>query len=409
MAISSNRQSLVRPSPQQSESGARGIEKVTLLRRDREERPAAVRQKAHSPESEPRVSLPLLATANDIRELVKFLKKKPAGATIVEAMDALKKRALDPRKIAAYEYWGIISRRGDRLKLSPLGEELARRLEPEAQIFRTLLNRTIFYRSVLEWADCEQLELVTHDDVAGYWREHHAEAIESSHEKVIEGNVISFFHLCQAAELGVMTVGKKGQPARLRVDRAELEAYLTTTSLAVEPLAEDENAEPEPVTFIDTKPPPPAALPPEPCRVFISHRNKAELADQLRVSLELADIASEIIERSESGARPLADRMFQAMRACQAGLIVVTDEDCCRDETGQLALKQSVLLEISAAFALYHRQLLLLWDQRVPVPDSLQGLSHCTHGGGALSWETGVQLVKMLKDFKSQFQCEVRR
>src|SRR5687768_13593702 len=54
------------------------------------------------------LALPILATAGDIREVVQFLKKKPRGVTIVEAMDADKKRVFEPRKVTAYEFWGII-------------------------------------------------------------------------------------------------------------------------------------------------------------------------------------------------------------------------------------------------------------------------------------------------------------
>ena len=66
-------------------------------------------------------ALPILASASDVRELVQYLKKKPAGITVVEASDAIKKRLFDPRKVAAYEAWGIISKSGDRMKVNELG------------------------------------------------------------------------------------------------------------------------------------------------------------------------------------------------------------------------------------------------------------------------------------------------
>ena len=72
-------------------------------------------------EGDPAAALPILATADDAREVVQFLKKKPEGITIIEASDAIRKRLFDPRKVAAYELWGIVSRNGDRMKLSQLG------------------------------------------------------------------------------------------------------------------------------------------------------------------------------------------------------------------------------------------------------------------------------------------------
>ena len=51
-----------------------------------------------------KATLPLLATANDVRELIRYLKKHPDGVTIVEALGEVKKRILDPRKTwARYE------------------------------------------------------------------------------------------------------------------------------------------------------------------------------------------------------------------------------------------------------------------------------------------------------------------
>src|SRR5215216_5458649 len=72
--------------------------------------------------SESEINLPILATANDLREVVKFFKYKPNGVSVVEVMNAEPRRVFDARKIAAYEFWGIISHSEDRLQLTPLGE-----------------------------------------------------------------------------------------------------------------------------------------------------------------------------------------------------------------------------------------------------------------------------------------------
>jgi hypothetical protein len=44
------------------------------------------------------MALPVLTTAEDVRELVRFLKNKPTGATIAEAKAALKSRCSIPGK-----------------------------------------------------------------------------------------------------------------------------------------------------------------------------------------------------------------------------------------------------------------------------------------------------------------------
>src|SRR6266700_2127251 len=176
-------------------------------------------------EGTPTATLPILATASDVREIVQLLKKRPEGITIVEASDAVRKRLFDPRKVAAYEIWGIISKSGDRMKLSELGHEFAKKLEPEAQMYRVMLDNTPPYRAVLEWIYQQDIDLVTFADIVEYWEEHFPEALQQG-EKTPEGQVVSFLHLCHAGEIGVATVGRKHQPSRLRVDHDELAAYI---------------------------------------------------------------------------------------------------------------------------------------------------------------------------------------
>src|SRR5215207_1605150 len=176
-------------------------------------------------EGAPKSSLPLLATANDVREVVQLLKKKPEGITVAEASDSARRRLFDPRKIPAYELWGIVSKSGDRITLSHLGREFASRLAPEAQLYRVLLDNTPPYRALLEWIHRQRLELATYSDIVGYWEDHFPEALQRG-ERAAEGHVQSFIQLCHAAEVGAATAGRKGQPSRLRVDHDELAAHL---------------------------------------------------------------------------------------------------------------------------------------------------------------------------------------
>ena len=94
-------------------------------------------------------NLPGWATVNDIREVVQFLKRHEEGITIVQALDSLRKRTFDPRKLEAYDFWGIVVRSGDRIKLSDLGWEMARLRAPEADFFRKLLTQHRSYSLTL--------------------------------------------------------------------------------------------------------------------------------------------------------------------------------------------------------------------------------------------------------------------
>src|SRR5215204_2406411 len=99
----------VRPEP--AESGATALR---LLTPTKDEPKAA--------------TLPVLATPGDLREAVQYLKRKPTGVSVVEALADARRRVFEPRKVAAYESWGVVARRGERLLLTRLGREFARTL-----------------------------------------------------------------------------------------------------------------------------------------------------------------------------------------------------------------------------------------------------------------------------------------
>jgi hypothetical protein len=396
-----------------SSHAVRTGERVTSLLRDRSERFSPLREISTRAQETPTPTLPVMATIGDVRELVRLLKKKRVGISIVEAMNSEQKRIFDPRKIAAYEFWGIVDRDGERLKLTTLGLEIARQLEPEAQLYRTVLDNIAAYRSVLEWVFHQGLSLVTHLDVAAYWQEQYTEAGANRDEKTIEASVVCFFHLCQAAELGTATIGKRGQPARLHVERTELANYIRSSprSAAVEmfstePLpANDEPAASARESSTATGREPTRAANDQ--RLLISHGKKKEIVEQIQVALSLADIESAVAERTGAcalegggGGGPVAEHILYAMRQCDAAIIIVAAEDCVQEQTGSPSLKEDVLVEIGAAFVFYDRRVVLLWDASVPVPSNLQNLSRCRFEGGELTWETGIELLRAIKELK---------
>jgi hypothetical protein len=57
------------------------------------------------------MALPVLTTAEDVADLISYLKTKPTGAILNEAKAAIKQSVLDPRKFTAYTLWGFITKR----------------------------------------------------------------------------------------------------------------------------------------------------------------------------------------------------------------------------------------------------------------------------------------------------------
>lgn len=362
------------------------------------------------------MSLPILTTAEDVRSIVGYLKSKPTGASIADAKAVVDKSLLDSRKIAAYVTWGVVQRDGDRLKLAQRGWDLARRIKNEQVVFREILDSIAPYRSALEWSHHQQFEELTNVDVAAQWHEHHSEIVGTDNENAIKDQAVCFLRLAEAAGLGSFTIGRRGGATRLTISRSEITAYVEAGPSAppwVEPAAdiptENESAHTTgQATSTATLPAIEAPIPtlssttlqPPDLHVFISHGKSMELVEQVETMLGLADIKSEIAVKEETPAIPVPDKVFAAMKKCRAAIIIVAVEEAHKDVNGGYTINENVLIEIGAAFVLYDRRVVLLWDRRLTVPSNLQGLYRCEFEGDDLNWGAGMKLMKAIKGFK---------
>ena len=277
-------------------------------------------------------TLPVLATITDVREAIRFLKHHPEGITMVQAMDAFRKRIFDARKVSAYEFWKIILRTGDRLKLTSLGWELAKCLTPEAQLYRSVLSNVAPYHSGLQWIHEQELELVTHLDIGDFWRQNHRDVLQGDDEKQLEAYAATFFQICHAAEVGMLTLGRKGQPTRLHIYSSELESYLNGNE-RTQIQTHASCAAPKIV----------ARTAPRSPRILVSHHEKPELLKHISNALELADLQYEMLNRAEPG----IDKTLAALERCDAAVIVITDDHILDD---------LLLIQIGAALVHYKKR-----------------------------------------------------
>lgn len=366
------------------------------------------------------MSLPILTTIDDVGSIVSYLKTKPTGASLAEAKAVVKKQVLDPRKITAFTFWEIVSKEGDRLKLSKRGWDLARNSRPDTDIFGEILGSIPPYRSVLEWAFHQKMATITNVDVAAHWHEHHTSDSGEVKETTLKDQAVCFFHLSQAAGIGKLFIGRRGQQTRLEINKAALEAFVQggpseppwSSPTGVEEVSpETEGSELE-SSIPETKSTREQSAHQEPdghasrndaaqqLRVFISHGKNMEIVEQVETMLGMADIEYEIAVAEETPAIPVPEKVFEAMRRCTAAVIVVSVEEGSKNGSGDYTVNQNVLIEIGAAFVLYSRKVVLVWDKRIHVPSNLQGLYRCEFEGDELSWKAGMKLMKAIKEFK---------
>jgi predicted nucleotide-binding protein len=134
-------------------------------------------------------------------------------------------------------------------------------------------------------------------------------------------------------------------------------------------------------------------------KVFISHGKNMDVVSQVKDVLGLYDIEFEVAVEEETTAIPVSDKVLNGMRACQAGVMVVTADEQAK-VGADYAINNNVLIEIGAAFVLYNKRVVLLWDKRLKVPSNLSGLYRCEFEGNELSFAIGTKLAKAVKAFR---------
>ena len=346
--------------------------------------------------------LPILATANDLREAAKFFKNKPNGVSVVEIMNAEPRRIFDARKIAAYEFWGIIKRDGERLWLTDLGEEFAINTEAECEINRRILRSIPAYSAAIEWIYRQNLKIATFYDVEDFWRQSPNKInLSRDNEDNIEAVVVSFFSLCHTAELGTATVGKRGQPARLRIDLEQVKDFIKYPDKSIRAsktpvwkakknnYANDNNSE--------------NAI----RRVYLAVNRNKETTEtalaNLHIALELADFKDIIYgEAIFSDSDFLSSSQFNEIQQCEAAVFLLDKDDCISKPSGELELCSVRLAEISVALVLLNQRVAILWDSSddSSPPESLRQMNLHFFNCESFDWESGVSLVKMLKSLR---------
>ena len=352
--------------------------------------------------------LPIITSKRDVDAIVEYLRTKISGATIREAKAAIDKKYLDQRKLSAYISWGFVIKEADRLKLTERGREYSRASkEKQKEIFQRIIRENRAYNIATEWIYHQNLEQVTNIDVASHLHEHCKDELGTDNENTIRNQVVCYFYVAEAAGLGNLTIGRKGQPTRFSIDKEALSNFISEISLKESTKTEEPGKEQEVLEEIEPEEPSDevdkeikTSKEAKPPKVFITHGKNMEIVDQIKTMLELANLEYEVAVEEESTAIPVPEKIFTAMRECNSAIICVTADEDSKNEDGSYAINQNVLIEIGAAFVLYDKKVVLVWDKRIPIPSNLQGLYRCEFEGNELSWSSGMKLMKAVNKFK---------
>jgi len=351
--------------------------------------------------------LPTSTKPEDIKSIVNYLITKPAGATLKEIKTVLGSKIIDPRKLAAFYTLNVITRDGERFKLTnKVGRKLGRASEEDfSRILLGEIGCVRPYRGVLEWAYHNELRELPVSEVGAHWHDNFRQDLGTEKESEILHKAVCFLQLCSGAGLGKFIMGRRGQPSRLVIARDVLEGFAKAEPVPVgRPQSE---GAPEEITSVEA----PEELPPvdesktaRSKRVYITHGKNKRFVEPIKKLLKFGELESIVSVEKQSVSEPVPDKVMNDMRTCGAAIIHVEDEKHLLDKKGQehIVLNPNVLIEIGAAMALYGRRFILFVKEGVKLPSNLQGLFEVRYKSDSLDGDSTVKLLEAINDMKTR-------
>ena len=352
--------------------------------------------------------LPIRTTVDDIQHVCGYLVTKPTGATLVEAKTVVDNKFLDGRKLTALKFWGLIENADSKIKITERGRQSVKDSgASRSKVLQDVLREIAPYRAVVERVVHRQEESLTATEVASHWYDHFKNDVANTN-KILNDQAICFFQIAQGADLGKLTIGRRGLPTRfdfdadaartfvgaLNVDEAEdIGAY--NADEYVEPSHDDGTSSEQIRESIPSV---------RGNRVFITHGKNLNILDHVKRIVTFGKFEPVVAMEHESLAKPVPKKVMDEMKTCYAAVIHVSADRSVSDEDGNEVqlINQNVLIEIGAAMALYGDRFILLVEEGVTLPSNLQGLYECRYQGSELDGPATMKLLEAFNEFGSQ-------
>ena len=338
------------------------------------------------------MSLPIRTTADDIDAVCRYLVTKPIGATLAEAKAILDKKFLDGRKLAALKFWGLIEDDDNRLKVTERGRRIVRDSGAfRGEVLREVIHEIKPYAALVEKVSNGYGVTFTVNELAAYWHDFFSNEV-SALEKTLSAQAICFFHIAQAADLGVLTIGRRGQQTRFDFDSDATQTFFnapmtdiqqgllplplresTTDAVGVQPEGSDVKS--RQVEMEDELVEPINA--PASNKVFITQGVNKDILDQVRVIVSYG--RNELMVSTDNNTNDESSLLdvIKDMKSCHTAVIHVSSEDLHRDNLRGL-------LNIGAAMAIYEKKFVILAHEDTTIPDELKGIPVCAYDADQL-------------------------
>ncbi|MEZ5429306.1 MAG: hypothetical protein R2747_23865 [Pyrinomonadaceae bacterium] len=330
--------------------------------------------------------LPAAASATDAREVVRILNCENSFIRNYELPTVKPSRIFEPRKLEAYEIWGLIDRDENCIRLSGLGNELVQSHIIEKRIYRKILRKLPPYFAAVKWMLERELKILTFHDLARFWKDEFPELLlDEKTSREIEISAFSFFSICHFAELGLLTIGKRGQPTRLSINQSELKCFLD----------DDDGFDSNSGNPICSQ-----ALPKQKNRRIYISQNGEKPTDHLPDLLELAGFSTIMTGNIELENDLFNSVQLSRMQKCSYGLFILGESDCQGGKGAKRELAGEKIIEINAALALFNDRNIFLWNSKKDPPPVLDESRLRIFTKNGSEWETGLRITRAFKELE---------
>lgn len=184
------------------------------------------------------MALPIMGTPEEAKVFTTYLNKRINGCKI-EDIKAATGKVVDPRKVAAYIFWGLAQKDGEKIKLTSLGRQLSTSESDEDRqlIFLKIIKSVDAYLSMIEMIYYnKEKDSISNIEAASYWVSNPKFEMENDNENTLKDRAVCFFKICEAAGLGTYFLGRKGKATRLEIKRERLEKVFACSDLDSTPV-----------------------------------------------------------------------------------------------------------------------------------------------------------------------------
>lgn len=354
------------------------------------------------------MSLPIRTTIEDVNELCGYFAKKPTGATVADAKKVLDPVRLDGRKLSALKIWKLLDEQEDgKLKVTVPGRKFATGDDPsKVGVLTNVVREVKPYSAIIERAAHRGDASMSAVDVAAHWHDHFADEVSDS-DQILNDQAVCFFQIADAAALGKLVVGRKGQPTRFEFNQKAVKAFVDGEGSAPDAVTDDHEdpaaAEEKPV--IDaasraSKPPTHHAASTLGQAIFVAHGKNKKPLEQLKHILDQFKVPYRVATDEPHLGRPISQKVRETMQECNCAVLIFTADEEFTTKEGKTIWRPSenVVHELGASGYLYDKRIVILKEDGVTLPSNFSDLGYISFGKDQLDAKA-MEVLKELIGF----------